>query len=117
MTRSVSLPAVAMLGLAAVACQAPSTRTPADRQARAACREAVDRVYQAQNRADLSRRDDRDAAFAGGYVSGIVTRGISSRYGRDQMVSECVQSAGEPGGQTTDTGTSPTFSPATPAQR
>ena len=63
-------------------------------------------------RFELRPERSKLGAFGGSYVSGIVTRGISSRYGRDQMVSECVQSSGEPGAQTMDTGTGPTFSPA-----
>jgi hypothetical protein len=97
----------------AAGCQSqPAPRPTANQETRASCRGSVDRVFDAQNRADLSRRDDRDAAFAAGYVSGIVTRGMSSRFHRDQMVTDCVQNAGEPGAQARDTGTTPTFSPA-----
>lgn len=93
-------------------CQSPTgPRSRADAAARQACRQAVDRVYAAQNRADLSRRDERDYAFAGSYNSGIVTRGMSARYGRDQAVTECIQTSGEAGVQATDTVPTPTFSP------
>ena len=105
-----SLAALVVLG--AAACQPPAPRSRADVAARAACRDAVDRVYNAQNRADLSRRDERDYAFAASYNSGIVTRGMSSRYQRDQMVTDCVQVTGENPAQSTDTGVAPTFSPA-----
>jgi hypothetical protein len=98
--------------LAVAACQpAAGPRSRADVAARQACRQEVDRVYSAQNRADLSRRDERDYAFSGSYNSGIVTRGISARYGRDQMVTDCVQANGQPGAQATDTVPTPTFSP------
>lgn len=100
-----------LLLVALAGCQQQAPRSRADTASRQACRDAVDRVYNAQNRADLSRRDERDYAFAGSYNSGIVTRGISARYGRDQMVTDCVQSSGQPGAQATDTGTAPTFSP------
>ncbi|MBV8915868.1 MAG: hypothetical protein JOZ05_22870 [Acetobacteraceae bacterium] len=108
-----ALRCVPLVILTLAACQQPAgPRTRADLAARQACRDQVDRVYNVQNRADLSRRDERDYAFAGSYNSGIVTRGMSARYGRDQMVSDCIQSAGQPGAQATDTGEAPTFSPA-----
>ena len=98
--------------VAVAACQpANGPRTRADAATRQACRQEVDRVYAAQNRADLSRRDERDYAFAASYNSGIVTRGMSARYGRDQSVSECVQANGQPGAQAIDTVPTPTFSP------
>jgi hypothetical protein len=108
------LPLVALLAAGCQGSQAPRSR--ADVASRQACRDAVDRVYAAQNRADLSRRDERDTAFSGSYNSGIVTRGISSRFGRDQMVTECIQSSGQPGGQATDTTPAPTFSPIGPSR-
>lgn len=111
MTHSTTLLPLAILVLVA-GCQPPTPRSRADAAARAACREEVDRVYSQQNRADLSRRDERDYAFAGSYNSGIVSRGMSSRYGRDQMVTSCVQSTGSPNAQSIDTGVGPTFSPA-----
>jgi len=105
------LPLVVLVAAAGCQQQQQTPRSRADVAARQACRDAVDRVYNAQNRADLSRRDERDYAFAGSYNSGIVTRGMSARYGRDQMVTECVQTTGN-GSPAPDTGTSPTFSPA-----
>jgi hypothetical protein len=99
-----------LLALAVAACHT-APQSPADIAARRACRAEVDRVYQAQNRADLSRRDERDSAFAGTYNSGIVTRGMSARFGRDQMVSDCVQANGEPGGSAIDITPAPVFSP------
>src|SRR4051812_15006564 len=86
-----------LLLLAVAACQPASPRSRADVGARGACRDWVARVYAAQTRADISRRDERDYAFATSYNSGIVTRGISARYGRDQMVTDCVQASAEPG--------------------
>ncbi|HYZ61544.1 MAG TPA: hypothetical protein VE650_03755 [Acetobacteraceae bacterium] len=100
-----------LLALAGAACQQRTPPTRADVATTAACRNAVDRVYAAQNRADLSRRDERDFAFAGSYNSGIVTRGMGARYQRDQMVSDCVTSTGDQGAQVLDTGEAPTFSP------
>ncbi|GAC1343898.1 MAG: hypothetical protein NVSMB18_20540 [Acetobacteraceae bacterium] len=99
-----------MLSLAACQQPTPAPRSRADAAARADCRASVDRVYAAQNRGDLSRRDERDNPFAGSSVSGIVTRGLSSRYGRDNLESSCLNASGDRS-QAVDTGTAPTFSP------
>lgn len=81
-----------------VACQQQTPpRTPADRQAIANCRAEVDRTYSAQNRGDLSRREDFDDPFAAGYTSGIVTRGLSAQYQRDNMFQDCLNASGQPG--------------------
>lgn len=100
--------AVAMLA----GCSA-TPRSRADAATAAACRAEVDRVYAIQNRAELSQRDGRDTPFAGSYNSGITSRGLGSRFGRDNQVSSCV-SANTAGAApaTIDTGTGPTFSPA-----
>jgi hypothetical protein len=80
-----------------VACQQQkSPQTPADRQAVATCRAEVDRTYTAQNRGDLSRREDYDDPFAAGYTSGIVTRGLSAQYQRDNMLQDCLNASGQP---------------------
>lgn len=111
MTRPPLRLALALLPLLVVACQQPTARSRADAATKADCRAAVDRVYAAQNRVELSRRDQRDSPFSESYVSGITTRGLSSRYGRDNMVSSCVSTAGDNGAAVPDTGTGPTFSP------
>ena len=84
--------------LPVVACQPmqASPRTQANRQAVAECRAQADRTYAAQNRGDLSRRDDLDDPFAAGYVSGIVTRGLSAQYQRDNMVQDCLNASSQP---------------------
>lgn len=79
----------------------------------AACRVEVDRVYAAQNRADLSRRDERDTPFASSYLPGITTRQLSQQYARGNQMAECV--AANSNGQATPPAPStpgPTFSPA-----
>ena len=90
-------PVLALVMLAASAvlltgCQQPA-RPRASLAATAACRAEVDRVYAAQNRVDLSTRDQRDTPFAGSYNSGITSAGLSSRYGRDTMESSCLANA------------------------
>ncbi len=104
---------LAALLLATVAgCQSTPRSRPSVASA-AACRTEVDRVYAAQNRVDLSRRDQRDTPFAGSYNSGITSQGLGSRYARDSMLDSCLaSSAGGAAAGTPDTGTGPTMSPA-----
>ncbi len=82
--------------------------------ASAACRAETDRVYAAQNRADLSYRDQRDTPFAGSYNSGITSRGLGARFGRDNLESSCLANASgnAPAGTASDAGTGPAFSPS-----
>ena len=111
--------ALALLPLLA-GCQSAPSRPVAAPGTRAAatqseCRATVDRVFSAQNRAELSRRDERDTPFAASYNSGIVSRGLSARYQRDDMYSSCLDAAGA-GGSGADTGAGPTFRPQSTAQ-
>ncbi len=92
------------------ACTGAPQRSAADRAVSVACRQEVDRVYAAQNRRELSFRDERDTPFAARYNSGVTTAGLSSRFGRDTDVTSCVN-LNRPGASSLDTGTGPTFSP------
>lgn len=93
-------------------CQS-APRSRADAATTAACRAQVDRVYAAQNRAELSQRDQRDTPFASSYNSGITSRGLGARFGFDNQVSSCISSSSAPGtgSPAIDVGTGPTFSP------
>ena len=105
--------AAVLLPMLAAGCQsAPQSR--ADAAATAACRAEADRVYAAQNRADLSRRDQRDTPFAGSYNSGITSRGLGTLFGFNNQVSSCVSNStnSTAAGATVDPGTGPTFEPA-----
>ena len=81
--------ALSLLSLLALAACARTPRPMADAATIAACRERADQVYEQQNRADLSRRDDRDTPFASSYTSGITTRGLGARFERGQRIAEC----------------------------
>ncbi len=91
---------------------APQSR--ADAATTAACRAEVDRVYAAQNRGDISQRDQRDTPFAESYVSGITSRGLGALFSRDNQVSSCISNSGasSAGAASAEVGTGPTFSPA-----
>ncbi len=108
-----SLAALALVLPLAVGCQS-APRSRADVATERACRAEADRVYAAQNRADLSYRDQRDTPFAGSYNSGITTRGLGSRFGLSNQVSSCISSNSGPDAGPTPVepgGTGPTFSP------
>ncbi len=90
--------------------QAP--RSQADRATTVQCRAETDRVYAAQNRADLSRRDERDSPFAGSYLPGITTRDLGAKFGRDNDMASCV--ARNRGSSTVDSSPGTTFSPVAP---
>ena len=112
MTRTV-LAALLLASLAA--CQQSTPRSRPSAASAASCRTEVDRVYAAQNRVDLSRRDQRDTPFAANYNSGITSQGLGSRYARDNMLDACLASSAggaAPAPAARDTGTGPTMSPA-----
>ena len=93
------------------ACAVPRQQSRADRAVSLACRQQVDRVYAAQNRRDLSVRDQRDSPFAESYNPGVVSAGLGQRFGRDQDVQSCVNQ-NRPGASAGEPGIGPTFTPA-----
>lgn len=67
--------------------------------------------YRNPNRADLSRRDDRDTPFASSYLPGITSRQLSQQYRQGNQMASCLtQSGGQAGGGSS---TGPAMSPAT----
>ncbi len=103
--------AAVILALGLAGCYRPPPPTRADIDTRAECRQQVERQYNAQNRVDLTRRDERDQPFADAYNSGIASRGLGAEYHREQMVTDCLRSAGDSNATATP-GVGPTFSPA-----
>jgi hypothetical protein len=101
----------AILAVSLAGCYRPPPPTRADTDTKLECRAQVERQYNAQNRVDLTRRDERDFAFAGTYNSGIPSRGLGAEYGREQMETDCLRSAGN-GASTASPGVGPAFSPA-----
>lgn len=107
----------ALLAAALLAGCAQPTRPRANAATTAACRVEVDRVYSAQNRVDLSTRDNRDSPFASSYLPGITSRGLGAEYGRDNMVQSCLNNAAGGAGPAAPTpSTGPAFT-TTPTSR
>lgn len=100
----------ALLASSLAGCYRPPPATRADANIKADCRQQMERQYNAQNRVDLTRRDERDFAFAGSYNSGISSRGLGAEYGREQMETNCMRSAGDNASNPTP-GVGPAFSP------
>ena len=99
-------PLAAAIALAALsACTHPAGPRPSA-AAQASCRAEVDRVYAAQNRADLTARDGRDTPFTGDYFPGNTPRGLAGEYGRDNQYSSCLANSSSPSAPATS-GTSP----------
>jgi hypothetical protein len=114
MNRLPGLLTLLALASSLVACQQPSRPQPSA-AASTACRAEVDRVYAAQNRADLSTRDQRDTPFAANYLPGVTSQGLGARYGRDNLLGSCLDNAGASSAPTragaTDANPGTTFSP------
>ena len=100
-----------LLAVLALGACAQSSRPRASAAVVQACRQEVDRVYAAQNRVDLSVRDNRDIPFASSYNSGITSRGLGAQFGRDNQTQACITEATNgaraPAGAVASTG--PTF--------
>jgi hypothetical protein len=87
---------LAGLTLAACAAQPPATRASAAQQA--ACKQRADEVYLRQNRADIYRADNFATSTRGAPYSNLptsnATSGLSGRYARDTMLSDCLNGIG-----------------------
>jgi hypothetical protein len=116
---AVLAPAVlALVVLALAGCEKPLPPSRASVAALSACRTRADEIYLKQNRAVLSERDQSYSPQSASGLSGITTTGLADLYGRDQMVSDCLNSMGpaSPQGPGIDGSTGPAMDPnaATP---
>lgn len=84
---------VAFAALSLAGCYRPSGPRPTAAAA-AGCRAEVDRVFAAQNRGDLTFRDQRDNPFSSDYFPGNTPRGLGSEYGRDNDYAACIANSG-----------------------
>jgi hypothetical protein len=60
------------------------------RDAQASCREDANRIYNAQNRYQLSERPSPDTPYSGSTPPPLPGDGLSDRYAFDNMVSNCL---------------------------
>ncbi len=99
-----TLPCLCLAGLAACQFPAPSSE---QLQARAVCRQEANRIYAAQNRAQLSQRDTSYAPFSANTLPSDPTRGLYSQYGYQQIEDQCLN-----GRNTAPSSTGPAGAPA-----
>ena len=98
--------AVAICALASLSgCARPTPENHASAVERAACRQRVNQVYVMQHRDEVYRADTyatstRDAPFAAGGLTGVTSSGLSGRFAREQMVSDCLRSSADSVGAT-----------------
>lgn len=108
-TRHIVMAIVLAAGLAG--CYRPPASTRVANDTKLECRQQVERQYNAQNRVDLTRRDERDQPFASTYNGGIASRGLGAQYHREEMETACLRQSGDAAAATTP-GVGPAFSPA-----
>ena len=78
-----------LLGLSG--CGFPPPESKADREVLTSCRQEADRVYNTQNRYQLSEQDSRDSPFSGGTQAATPSQGLADQYSHEQAVSDCVR--------------------------
>jgi len=92
-------PAGLALLLAAAACAWGPRRSATDEATISACRQAADRAYTKQNRAEIYETDryttsGRDAPYSVETSPGVTTRGLSGAFERDNMTTDCLNASG-----------------------
>jgi hypothetical protein len=65
-----------------------------DRDTRRDCNAEADRIYAAQNRYQMSERDQSDSPYAGNTLPSNPTAGLSDQYEQDKLVDSCLARGG-----------------------
>lgn len=86
---ALALSAGGLLSLAG--CGFPPPQSETERAAADGCRDDANRIYNAQNRYQLSERPSPDTPFSGSTPPPLPSDGLSDRFGYDQMVSNCLR--------------------------
>ncbi len=92
--------AMAMLALCVAGCASPSPTAHADAVTAAACRQRADSVLAMRNPQQTYDDDNyatslRDSPLGTSGMLGVTNQGLSSRYERDKMVQDCINSTGK----------------------
>jgi hypothetical protein len=72
----------------------PVGQARADAATLAACREHADAVYDRTHRDTIYSISSRDSPYSANYTPGVTDRGLAQRFGRDNMVRDCVRNTG-----------------------
>jgi hypothetical protein len=87
------LPLLLVLGQCA-APPPPVGQSRADAATVAACREHADEVYNRQHRDTIYTISSRDTPYSANYMPGLVDRGLSQRFGHENLIRDCVRNTG-----------------------
>jgi hypothetical protein len=87
---------VLLLAASCAGCAFSPPLTQEERVRQETCRSEVDRVYNAQNRYQLSERSTLDAPLSSYGLPSDTARGLSDRYARDQQIGDCVRHGPSP---------------------
>ncbi len=104
------LAASLLLGLSG--CGFPPPESKADREVLTSCRQEADRVYNTQNRYQLSEQDSRDSPFSGGTQAATPSQGLADQYSHEQAVSDCVRHGNAGAEALPDPASAPAAAPA-----
>ncbi len=77
-------------GLLVSACSAGPQQSSSAQEALSGCRAEANRVYDAQNRYQLSERSSLDTPNSGSGTAENPASGLSDKYGHDRMVDDCL---------------------------
>ncbi len=86
------LPPLALLCLAG--CDFSPPLSASDRETLDGCRRDADRVYDTQNRYQLSERDSRDSPFSSSGAAATPNAGLADQYVHAREVDDCVRRGG-----------------------
>jgi hypothetical protein len=89
-TRHAARALLLLSGLALSGCGFSPPLSEGQREAQQSCREDANRIYNAQNRAQLSERSSPDTPYSGATPPPLPGDGLSEQYGFDQMVRSCL---------------------------
>jgi hypothetical protein len=109
MSRKTALLLPLLLGLGQCAPPpAPAGQSRADAATVAACREHADEVYNRQHRDTIYSISSRDTPFSANYTPGLVDRGLSQRFGHENLIRDCVRNTGTETDRSTNSEPAPT---------
>ncbi len=72
----------------------PTGQARADAATVAACREHADAVYDRNRRDTIYTISSRDSPYSANYTPGLVDRGLSQRYGHENLIRDCIRNTG-----------------------
>lgn len=93
---------LSLIGVSACDMLPARHESPTNLSGAASCRQRADDIFLKQNRAYLTQRDTRDSPFSSTGLAGVTSAGLGSRYGRDEMVDDCI-AASQSGRSAADT--------------